>query len=41
MKKLEVDSPLELIRFAVIARREVGLGSDLVRSRAVTKVQCL
>ncbi len=42
MKKLEVDSPLELIRFAVIARREIGLGSDLVRSRAVTKkVECL
>ncbi len=42
MKKLDVDSPLELIRFAVIARREIGLGSDLVRSRAVTKkVQCL
>jgi FixJ family two-component response regulator len=43
MKKLEVDSPLELMRFAVIARREIGLGSDLVLSRAVTvteKVGC-
>lgn len=36
MKKLEVDSPLELMRFSVIARREIGLGSDLVHSRVVT-----
>ena len=35
MKKLEVDSSLELMRFSVLAHREIGLGSDLVASRDV------
>jgi FixJ family two-component response regulator len=43
MKKLELDSSLELMRFSVMAHREIGLGSDLVASRAVAyaeKAKC-
>jgi two-component system, LuxR family, response regulator FixJ len=34
MKKLELDSPLELMRFSVIVHREIGMAADLVPPRA-------
>jgi two-component system, LuxR family, response regulator FixJ len=39
MKKLEVNSSLELMRFSVIAHREINLGSELVPSRAETGLE--